>query len=153
MCRSSLSRSCRWLAWGLGSLGLWFALALPVSALPCLAETAERPCYRPPTRRPAVLVQLARTADRVTVLLHTAVTPVLAGEHSRVPLFHIPPAYRPPHLLHRELDARAVLETGTPDPAYPTASALPSSLPGRAGCPTTHQESLVGSAIWPTRAR
>ncbi len=63
---------------------------------------------------------LYRTGDRVTATFMTTRSPVhyWTRQHAE-PLFYVPPDYRPPIPVIREVDGHHVLIDGTPDPAQP----------------------------------
>ncbi len=63
---------------------------------------------------------LNRTGDRVAATFTTMRSPVhyWARQHAE-PLFYVPPDYRPPIPVIREVDGHHVLIDGTPDPAQP----------------------------------
>ena len=63
---------------------------------------------------------LNRTGDRVAATFTTTRSPVQywARQHAE-PLFYVPPDYRPPVPVIREVDGHHVLIDGTPDPAQP----------------------------------
>ena len=63
---------------------------------------------------------LYRTEERVTATFTTTRSPVhyWARQHAE-PLFYVPPDYRPPIPVVREVDGHHVLIDGTPDPAQP----------------------------------
>ncbi len=59
--------------------------------------------------------QLERSGDLVTAILTTEAVPLPPPPV----LFTVPPAYRPPSLLWRDVAGRVVRADGTPHPAYP----------------------------------
>ena len=63
---------------------------------------------------------LYRAGERVTATFTTTRSPVhyWARQHAE-PLFYVPPDYRPPIPVVREVDGHHVLIDGTPDPAQP----------------------------------
>ena len=101
---------------------------LPVSSVHAQAESAEADqqstavvgAYGNPNEHHEGRFSLYRTEDRVTATFTTTRSPVQYWAHQHTePLFHVPPAYRPPIPVVREVEGHHVLIDGTPDPAQP----------------------------------
>ena len=71
-----------------------------------------------------VTVQMTQSDERVQTTLHSSLSALPAAGCMALLSFHLPEDSRPPYAVWRDVEARAVLADGTPDPAHPDPLSL-----------------------------